>query len=117
MRIYPNDNSNFKASIKIYSMENLNSPIRNNNIKYVENKFAEMTHSEKGHIDLILYDRYNYKNAKPDRLLFREGNYMDSVDTYIKHISDNKELVNKLVGVFKGFKKIKEIKDSINKTF
>ena len=118
MKIHPcNNSTSFQAKLKIYTYVNSHSPISGQEIKNVENGFAELTKSQKGNLDVILYDRYNSAFAKADRILYSEGEYMDYVDTYFKHVIDSNELTKKLVSIFEEFKKIKQQKENMKTMF
>ena len=108
-------NNNFKATLKIYN--HLNSQLSDKTAKYIEKEFAILTANDKGNLDLILFNRYNSHIAKPDRILYTEGEYTDYADTYFKHVENKNDIVSKLLKIFYGFKNIKEFKDNVKKLF
>ena len=111
------NNVNFNATLKIYRVGNQHSQISEDSIKLVEKAFSFATKDEDGQLDVILYDRYNAQNASKDKILFIDGTYTDSTDTYIKDCKDSNTMINKFVSILHNFKKVKILKEEIINAF
>lgn len=111
------NNVNFNGTLKIYDSSSQYSKMSKESVKMIEKQFSYATKDENGHMDVLLYDRYNVRKAKPDIIIFSDGNYNDYAETFIKNRNDDFTILNKFISIFNEFKNIKNIKDKVKTTF
>ena len=119
MQVHLNNsnNINFGGTLKIYNVGRHNTKISEQSSKLIENAFSFATKDAEGHMDLILFDRYNMQSAQPDTIYFKGKNYSDSVEAYLVNTKDNNLLISKLISIFYGFKEIEKTKENIKILF
>ena len=113
---YDNRNANFQATVHFWNSKP-NKKLTDETIQSIEKLFPIATTNRTGHMDIILLDRYGLSKAKPDKILFCDDSYADSVDITIKKTNDKEYLLRNLLDVFNKFKLIKDIRESIDRTF
>lgn len=108
---------NFNATLKIYNTNTHNTQLTKESVKFLEKAFSFATKDDSGHMDILIFDRYNKRIASPDRILYTDGEYSDFVDTLIKNTSDNNVILNKLLTIFNGFKETAKFKEKVMTIF